>query len=299
MKDTYVINSIETFIKYLSFLKEEYPSNPIVSSPINTEFLFRGLSNHNYSLLPSAYRMHHSNYDDMSIENSLYLSFADEKAIINEFRNEARHFLTGTNIDNFIHWAEYAQHYNVPTRFLDWTSNPLVALFFACSSAENDDGVVWCLHQKNYKRFTHDANSSEQWASLNGIPLVDLYEELLKGTKEMPYPVIYTPNYIDARMSAQSSYFLLWGNDRRPLDQIIGENYYITYIEHNDGIVSFGEDQVTKILMKLVVTSSMKQTLLRSLDMLGINKKTLFPGLDGLGDYIKWKYQFNDHDEMF
>lgn len=298
MDDINIIDSIESYIKYLSFLKANYALAPIASSPVGTGFLFRGITNHNYSLIPSAYRLHCCKYGETTIENSLYLSFVDEKSIIKEFRNEARHFLTGTNIDNFIHWAEYAQHYGVPTRFLDWTSNPLVALFFACNGSETEDGVVWCLHQNNYLRLTHNPENNEAWASLNGTTIYDLYEDMLRGKKNLPYPIIYVPNYIDSRMSAQSSYFLLWGNDKRPLDKIVGKEYYIDYKENKDGIVSYGSDQEKKILMKLIIKSPMKQTLLRSLDMLGISKKTLFPGLDGLGDYIKWKYQFNEHDDM-
>ena len=299
MIDTNLVDSIETYIKYLTFLKGDYPNSPIAHSPIRSGFLFRGISNQKYTLLPSVYRKHYSKTGNSHIENNLYLTFADEKAIINEFSNEARHYLTGTNIDNFIHWAEYAQHYGVPTRFLDLTSNPLVALFFACNSSESEDGVVWGLHQRNYYRFTHSSETKEAWEKLNGTPIFNLYEEMLDGSNNLPFPIIYTPSYIDSRMSAQTSNFLLWGNDRHSLEEIIGDDHYIEYAPHSDGIFTYGTDQVTKILMKLTIKSYMKQSLLRSLDMLGISKKTLFPGLDGLGDYIKWKYQFNDYDDMY
>jgi len=40
-----------------------------------------------------------------------------------------------------------------------------------------------------------------------------------------------------------------------------------------------------------------QQSILRQFDMMGINEKTLFPGLDGIGRYIEAKYRF-DYDEI-
>ncbi len=294
-----IIDSLETYIKYITYLREDYPSSPLISSPIDTRFLFRGISNREYSLLPSVYRTHQTPFEDRNIENSLYLAFANESAIIKEFRNEARRYIVGANFDKFINWAEYAQHFGVPTRFLDWSSNPLVALYFACNSSETNDGVVWCLHKMNYLRFSSEHDVDGRLNNLNGIQLFNLYEEMLDNKKDLPCPIIYIPNYIDSRMSMQSSYFMLWGNDQRPLDQIIGEEYYIQYKPSSDGVRSYGIEQGTKIFMKLMIPSDRKQPLLRNLDMLGINKKTLFPGLDGLGEHLKWKYQFNSNDEVF
>jgi hypothetical protein len=36
-----------------------------------------------------------------------------------------------------------ARHYGLPTRFFDWTANPLAALWFACSDHEIKDGKIW------------------------------------------------------------------------------------------------------------------------------------------------------------
>ena len=61
--------------------------------------------------------------------------------------------------------------------------------------------------------------------------------------------------------------------------------------------VTYGDEQEKQYLFKLDIDKNRKQYLIRQLDMLGINEKTLFPGLDGIGRYIERKYHF-DYDEV-
>jgi hypothetical protein len=59
-----------------------------------------------------------------------------------QFRSAGAAFLNRENpVD--IYFA--AQHFGMPTRLLDWSTNPLAALFFACAGAADRDGVVYAL----------------------------------------------------------------------------------------------------------------------------------------------------------
>lgn len=49
-----------------------------------------------------------------------------------------------------------AQHYGLPTRLLDWTYNPLIALYFACCSNFDKDGIVYQSYQFSRKVFNED-----------------------------------------------------------------------------------------------------------------------------------------------
>ena len=62
--------------------------------------------------------------------------------MLSEFRTAGAAFLTGLTPAE-IYFA--AQHHGVPTRLLDWSTNPLAALFFACDGNSGEDGVVLAM----------------------------------------------------------------------------------------------------------------------------------------------------------
>lgn len=109
-------------------------------------FCYRGHAFENWSLIPSAFR-EVDRYADretkikvLDVERETYRSFNDR------FRG-----LQAPLVDRQSSWELlcYAQHFGVPTRLLDWTTNPLIALYFAVTENPNDDAALWCLAQEN------------------------------------------------------------------------------------------------------------------------------------------------------
>lgn len=98
-------------------------------------WVFRGHSNAEHTLISSVGRGPHSSQTRKGHERSL----------IAIFKREALSFLTALPRDEW-EWLSLAQHHGLPTRLLDWTHNPFVALFFAVQANLEKDGQVYALN---------------------------------------------------------------------------------------------------------------------------------------------------------
>jgi hypothetical protein len=71
-----------------------------------------------------------------------------EKWLIEQFQKAARP-LTPTPPENTWEWLALGQHHGLATRLLDWTTNSLGALYFACEDQHSTaDSAVWCYHHE-------------------------------------------------------------------------------------------------------------------------------------------------------
>ena len=79
---------------------------------------------------------------------------------------------------------------------------------------------------------------------------------------------------------------MVWGKNEEPLDKLIPESIADSISELNENTC----------LWQFSVPANSKKKILRSLDDIGINEKTLFPGLEGIGRYIENKFKFDNSD---
>jgi hypothetical protein len=86
------------------------------------KFWFRGTRDSTHKLIPSLYRHPTVHGADRLIDL--------EWQLLSEFRHQAPPFASKMPSDN-LELLFLMQHYGVPTRLLDWTENPFIALFFA------------------------------------------------------------------------------------------------------------------------------------------------------------------------
>jgi hypothetical protein len=95
-------------------------------------FVYRGVRDTSYELIPKIGRLTFINKIDLERE---------EKIIITRFKQHGLPYLT-IPCNNMWDWLAVAQHHGLPTRLLDWTFNPLVAAYFAVEKEHDGDSVI-------------------------------------------------------------------------------------------------------------------------------------------------------------
>lgn len=101
------------------------------------EIWFRGQPDYLYDLRPGIFRQG-SEFSGLAYnEAEMYAEF---------LRTYPDH---ASNHKSVCEWLTLMQHYGIPTRLLDWTTNLLVALFFCCNEKQDCDGAVYALQSTN------------------------------------------------------------------------------------------------------------------------------------------------------
>ena len=100
--------------------------------------VYRGQADEAWSLTPSASRGRTVGIDDAGR--------------LQGWKNAAARLANPRPTNNF-EWLALAQHHGIATTLLDWTYNPLVALFFACGEPHNSIGCVWQVGSSAFRRF--------------------------------------------------------------------------------------------------------------------------------------------------
>lgn len=294
------IKSVQEYITLIEKLKNNYTytvnsGSGLLASNFSyrPNFIFRGHGDHqNYKLKPQIFRWKNLGGGRSCTEYSQL-----EYNILKDFTSEACRYLKDVSVEDIPAWLEIAQHFGAPTRLLDFTENPLVALYFACSDAVNADASVWILDRYAYNQKLHNEQwvvsaARSQWIvkEIVSKEIVNRFlnpHEVNQGS--IPYPWIYKPFYREERMNQQSSIFMIWGAQQKQLTDFFSADDYMT--EEQPTNVDHG------IICYVEIPANRKETILQQLNLVGINNKFIYPGIDGVGKYIKTKYSSTNFDK--
>lgn len=235
-----------------------------------------------YRLSPSLYR--HKTITDpaglLKLEESMMWDFK-RQAMLHSYRGP---------IDDPLGRIEllfYMQHSGVPTRLLDWSNNPFIALYFALSGARKDAtgayadaAAVWVFDPYTWNRHALKEMSWGDGGPANAEDLrIRTYLPQSAGSSsvgrkyELPIALVGAVN--SPRMMAQRGHFALFSEDTRPMETIYDKGKF-----------------PTGSLVKLEISANCIAQLLRDLIALGYTDSVAYPDLEGLAKEVKRLHGF-------
>ena len=278
-KDNIVrIETVEGLNKLL--FEPEFKSDTGRNRPL---YVYRGISHADYQLVTSLQRCCQKKKDKME-EN--------EEQLLNNFAKYAEMEHPGINQSI---WKKMiiGQHHGLPTRLMDWTRSPMIALHFATTEGDMDqldrhDCVVWRLDveklnerlPEKYKKYLDFYGSRVFSAEMleNTIETIgpnsqlQQYDEDMKGQGRM---VILEPPTIDQRIGNQYSFFSVVPSHVESVEEIL-------------------EGCRKGTVVKYIIDRNLRWQIRDMLDEGNINERLIYPGLDGIAKWLERRYHVRD-----
>ena len=229
-----------------------------------SNFVFRGLSDEVYDLKTSLTRLGGSFWE---LEGALLRNFSK----YSELGDADRHYSDWK-------WLTLGQQHGLPTRLLDWTYSPFVALHFATANIQNShrDGVVWCVDFMKVHNEIPDILKAQQLRAKSNAFTVGMLDTAAKeihnfdALAEEPFAVFFEPPSMSERIVNQFALFSVMSDPRISIDSWL--------------------DSRTDVCRRIIIPKEIKGEIRDKLDQANITERVLFPGLDGMATWLKRHY---------
>lgn len=246
---TQEVGTIDALLQFVNSLYQKH----------GTRLWYRGEENAALTLVPSIQRSQKRLSAERYITNDFYIR---AKQILNN--PPAKH--------NYAGWVSLMQHYGLPTRMLDWSQSPLIAVFFAAETyreTPDTDACVWVLAPGLLNKmegfgnciYPIDADTTQEMllpAFKHAHHNPDLKDKILACSSTEK----------DLRMYAQQSNFTVHNSLRR-LEDICDEG----------------------MLYRIIIPSVRKKYFIDSLRVFGITQGSIYPDLDHISNDLKDYYE--------
>jgi hypothetical protein len=225
----------------------------------HSSLVFRGLAKSDYSHVSSLARL---KGDYAALETHL----------IRNFRKYAHRAAPGPTVWD---WLALGQHHGLPTRLLDWSFSPLVALHFATASWPDEDAVLLAVDCAGAHRLL--PNPLREVLEGEGALLFST-EMLAERASDLatfdglgpPFLAFFEPPSLDERVVNQSSVLSAMSGPTYQLDDWLAEH--------------------PALWRSWAIPAAVKTEIRRRLDQANITERVLLPGLDGLADWLRRYY---------
>jgi hypothetical protein len=181
--------------------------------------------------------------------------------------------------DSVWNWLALAQHHGLPTRLLDWTFSPYVAMHFATQDLAlyGDDAVIWCVdYVKTHellpermrgilKEEDADVFTGEMLGRAAGS--LSQFDRLANGNA---FAVFLEPPSLDERIVNQFALFSLMSDVSARMEEWLEER--------------------PDLFRRIIIPAELRWEVRDKLDQANITERVLFPGLDGLSRWLRRYY---------
>jgi len=154
------------------------------------------------------------------------------------------------------------QHYGAPTRLLDFTYSPFVALFFAVETL-SEEFAVYQVDLKRLKQLNNNVGVRYSF---------DFLQKLLDYKSKHPIVVPYEPLLQNERLVSQQGLFLASNSNTESLDKILN---------------SYNANQAFIIKYRFQCHKTEVKRIIGELKKMNIDNFRLFPGIDGLSKAMR------------
>ena len=228
-----------------------------------SRYAFRGLSDARYQLETTLIRLGGA-FDNL------------ERHLLRNFKKYAHRSVVER--DSLWHWLSVAQHYGLPTRLLDWTYSPFIALHFATANFErfDADGVIWAVNYLKAHQLLPDRLRRMLDEEGANVFTVEMLSESVRSLEELAelshrdFVIFFEPPSIDDRIINQFAFFSVMSRPNSILDDWL--------------------DSHRELWRRIIIPADLKWEIRDKLDQANITERVLFPGLDGLSSWLKRHY---------
>ena len=224
-----------------------------------SDFVFRGEASADANLATSLQRLG-GDYADV------------EPHLLRSFRKYAH--ATAVAEDSVWHWLALAKHHGLPTRMLDWTYSPYVALHFATAFAQRfgEHGAIWMVDFVKTNRLLPDPLREALAREGMNAATAQLLGDAARSLSEFDalgddFVAFFEPPALDDRIVNQYALFSLMPDPHARMDEWL--------------------ERRPELARRIILPADLKWEVRDKLDQANITERVLFPGLDGIATWLK------------